>query len=176
MKIYQLVTFSFIVKKFGFKKSKEIIKKINNAYWGNEINDRDIQAFKSHNLIKKNYQIFKDINLKKTAKILSEGKIVAFCQGKMEYGSRALGHRSFLAHPSNLKTKKKLNDLIKKRDFWMPFTPSILSTDFKKYIKDLKKNNSNFMTKAFETTDEGKSKLLATIHRRTRHRTSMCLF
>ena len=46
----------------------------------------------------------------------------------------------------------------------MPFTPSVLSTDFKKYIKNPKKNNSNFMTKAFETTSEGKSKLLATVH------------
>ena len=156
--------FNLIVKKFGFDKSKKIIKKIDNAYWGDEINDHDIQIFKSHKLIKKNYTIFKDTKLKKTAKILSNGKIVAFCQGKMEYGSRALGHRSFLAHPSNLVTKKKLNDLIKKRDFWMPFTPSILSTDFKKYIKNPKKNNSNFMTKAFETTSEGKSKLLATVH------------
>ena len=46
----------------------------------------------------------------------------------------------------------------------MPFTPSVLSTDFKKYIKIPKKNNSNFMTKAFETTKEGKLKLLATVH------------
>ena len=88
--------FSLIIKKFGFKKSKEIIKKIDNAYWGDEINQLDIKNFKTHNLIKKKYKIIRDNNLKKTAKVLSEGNIVAFCQGKMEYGSRALGHRSLL--------------------------------------------------------------------------------
>ena len=46
--------FSLIIKKFGFKKSKEIIKKIDNAYWGDEINQLDIKNFKTHNLIKKN--------------------------------------------------------------------------------------------------------------------------
>ena len=35
----------------------------------------------------------------------------------MEFGSRALGHRSFIADPSNLKTLRKLNDLIKKKRF-----------------------------------------------------------
>ena len=46
--------FSLIIKKFGFEKSKEIIKKIDNAYWGDEINQLDIKNFKTHNLIKKN--------------------------------------------------------------------------------------------------------------------------
>ena len=50
----------------------------------------------------------------------------------MDQGLWDIGH--YFTH-SNLETKKKLNDLIKKRDFWMPFTPSVLSTDLKIYKK-----------------------------------------
>ena len=67
-----------------------------------------------------------------------KGEIVALCIDKMEFGPRALGHRSFVCDPSNLIAKEKLNELIKQRDFWMPFTPSILDENFTKYVKSKK--------------------------------------
>jgi carbamoyltransferase len=82
----------------------------------------------------------------------------------MEFGSRALGHRSFVCDPSNLKTKERLNDLIKQRDFWMPFTPSIISEDFSKYVKGKSKYCNSYMTLSFETTELARKNLIAAIH------------
>ena len=56
-----------------------------------------------------------------------ENKIVAVCRGRMEMGQRALGNRSILADPRRLANVEKINNSIKKRDFWMPFAPIILS-------------------------------------------------
>ena len=46
---------------------------------------------------------------KEIAKLLSKGNIVAVCNGKMEFGERALGNRSILADPRKVETKNKIN-------------------------------------------------------------------
>ena len=47
----------------------------------------------------------------------------------MEWGARALGNRSIVADPSNYAVVDRINSMIKVRDFWMPFAPSILEED-----------------------------------------------
>ncbi len=157
-------TYAYITSLLGFKKAKNYIKKVNSAYLGSTINKKDEENFKKNKLVKNNYLRIKDLSQKKTAKLIASGEIIAFCNGKMEFGARALGARSFISDPSNLKAKKKLNDLIKKRDFWMPFTPSILKEDYYKYIINPKKISSDYMTIAFETTKKGQNHLKAAIH------------
>lgn len=156
--------FALINKKFGFKKANNYISKIESAYLGNKIRKKDIEEFEKNKLIKKYYKTKSDPNQKFTAKLIASGEIIAFCNGKMEFGSRALGNRSFVCDPSNLIAKKKLNDLIKNRDFWMPFTPSILETDYKYYVDNQKKISSDYMTIAFDSTLLAKDKLKAAIH------------
>ena len=51
------------------------------------------------------------------ADLLSKNKIVARCTGKMEFGARALGNRSIMANPSNMRNITKINQAIKNRDF-----------------------------------------------------------
>ncbi len=156
--------FAYIHNKIGFKKAKKYIKRIESAYIGSGITKKDINLFIKNKLVKKNYISIKDPNQKNTAKLIASGEIIAFCVGKMEFGARALGARSFICDPSNLTAKKKLNDLIKKRDFWMPFTPSILKESYSKYIVNPKKISSDYMTTAFDTTPLGKKHLRAAIH------------
>ncbi len=156
--------YAYINNLFGFKKANQYIKKVKSAYLGTNITKKDEDNFKNNKFIKDNYLIIKDSNHKKTARFIASGEIIAFCNGKMEFGARALGARSFVSDPSNLKAKKKLNDLIKKRDFWMPFTPSILKDDYYKYIENPKKIGSDYMTIAFETTRRGQQHLKAAIH------------
>ena len=60
---------------------------------------------------------------------LSEGLIIGRHNGPMEFGARALGNRSILTDPRNLGSVSKINEAIKNRDFWMPFTPSVLVDD-----------------------------------------------
>ena len=117
-----------------------------------------------NSLIKKNFKAIKDENFKHTARYLSKGEIIFFCKGRMEFGQRALGHRSILCDPSKLDSVKKINIAIKKRDFWMPFTPSILENFKNKYFINLKKSNCDFMTTSFDTTELGKNHLKAAIH------------
>ncbi|MFE5868665.1 carbamoyltransferase C-terminal domain-containing protein [Streptomyces roseifaciens] len=60
------------------------------------------------------------------AALLSEHRIVGWVQGQLEFGPRALGHRSILAHPSHAATRDRLN-AIKKRAAYRPFAPAVLA-------------------------------------------------
>ena len=60
------------------------------------------------------------IQLKNFSKIFGEGKILALCHGKAEFGARALGFRSIIADPRDLDTIRRINMTVKMRDFWMP--------------------------------------------------------
>ena len=57
--------------------------------------------------------------------LVSDG-VVARCAGRMEFGARALGNRSILGNPSDHRVVSLINRMIKNRDFWMPFAPTIL--------------------------------------------------
>jgi carbamoyltransferase len=62
----------------------------------------------------------------RAAEAIARGDILAWFQGRMEWGPRALGHRSFLADPRNPRMKEILNDRIKLREPFRPFAPSML--------------------------------------------------
>src|SRR4051794_15025522 len=63
---------------------------------------------------------------KEAAKLIAEGNIVGWFQGRMEFGPRALGNRSILADARDPEMKNKVNDSIKFRENWRPFAPSVL--------------------------------------------------
>ena len=92
-----------------------------------------------------------------------ENKIIAVCRERMEMGQRALGSRSIIADPRTRFTVEKINNSIKKRDFWMPFAPVILSEYQDLLIENPKGVDSPFMTITFETKD-GKNKFPAAVH------------
>ncbi len=62
-----------------------------------------------------------------TARLLAEGKLVGWVQGKAEFGPRALGNRSILADPRPANAKDLLNAKVKYREAFRPFAPSILA-------------------------------------------------
>lgn len=103
---------------------------------------------------------------KTIAKLLSQGKIIARCSGRMEFGHRALGNRSIMADPRDPKIVRKLNDAIKFRDWFMPFTPSVIGelNVRRTYFMNNKNLDARFMCMAFETTESGKRDLPAAIH------------
>jgi len=63
--------------------------------------------------------------IKKTAELLRGQNIIAWFQGRMEFGARALGNRSILASPRDPKMRERLNFVIKKREGFRPFAPSV---------------------------------------------------
>ncbi len=60
------------------------------------------------------------------AQLLADGKVVGWFQGRMEFGPRALGHRSILANPRVRDMKARVNEKIKARESFRPFAPSVL--------------------------------------------------
>jgi len=65
---------------------------------------------------------------------LSAGKVVAWFYGRMELGPRALGARSLLADPRNPEMRDRLNHLVKKREAFRPFAPSILQAHAREHL------------------------------------------
>ena len=98
------------------------------------------------------------------ARLLAADCVLARCVGRGEFGARALGNRSIVANPANPGNVKTINESIKNRDFWMPFTPSILAEHASKLIDNPKGVDSPFMTIGFESTMQARDSLVAAIH------------
>ena len=73
--------------------------------------------------------------IKKVAKLLSEGNVIGWFQGRSEWGPRALGNRSILASPLGPDIKDKINAKIKRREGFRPFAPSVLEEDMLTYFE-----------------------------------------
>lgn len=84
------------------------------------------------------------------AKLLSEGNVIGWFQGRSEFGPRALGNRSILADPRNPEMQKKLNLKIKYREGFRPFAPSVLEEDYSMYFKDSLKSPYMLLVKNVE--------------------------
>ena len=66
--------------------------------------------------------------IKRTAHFLAEGNLIAWFQGRSEFGPRALGARSFLADPRRDEIREEMNQKIKKRELFRPFAPSTIES------------------------------------------------
>ena len=106
----------------------------NNIYVGPSYSNDEIKSFLDTNKIQYKF-IATDLLLKTTAKLISEGNIVGWFQGKMEWGPRTLGNRSILADPRDPKMKDILNEKIKHRELFRPFAPSILEEYVSEYFE-----------------------------------------
>lgn len=91
-------------------------------------------------------------------------KIVAWARGKMEFGPRALGHRSILADPRDIKTKERLNKITKEREMFRPFAPMVKLGLADKFFKTVRSCNYNHMLINAAVRDEYKDRLQAVIH------------
>lgn len=133
--------------------------KMSHAYYGPEYSDNEIEnAIK---ISKVPYTYHRDIS-GFVAKILSKGAIVGWFQGRMEYGPRALGARSILGDPRRKNMKDRINHLVKFRESFRPFAPSVLA----EYASDYFVNtfDAPFMTLNFDVIKEKQKKIPAVVH------------
>ncbi|MDI6704186.1 MAG: carbamoyltransferase [bacterium] len=101
------------------------------AYWGPSYSESKMrQAIEKKGL---DYEERDDIE-NVTAKLLSQGKIIGWFQGRMEFGPRALGNRSILADPRREEMKDIVNERIKFREEFRPFAPAVLEEEVGKYF------------------------------------------
>ena len=148
-----------------FKKLEKAPIPVKDIYYGNSYKN---SLKKPINFIKqnKNLKIFREKNIeKKCAELLTENQIIARFSGCSEFGARALGNRSILANPSNIDNVRIINDMIKKRDFWMPFACSIIEDEANKYLHNKKNISSPYMIMSF-LCDKNTDKIQASIHPR----------
>lgn len=122
----------------------------------------DLEIKKELDAYKLNYKKI-DKNIERVAaREISNGKIIGWFQGRGEYGPRSLGNRSILADPRKINSKIRVNQLLKKRDWFMPFAPSV---DFN-YAKKITGSNffSNYMQVAYTVKKKYFNKMKAAIH------------
>lgn len=133
---------------------------LENAYLGFDVSQERIDE----SFLLAKYNVKHRVTNREVATLLSKGVIIARVYGKAEFGPRALGHRSILAHPRHLSSVKVINKAIKNRDFWMPFALSILDKAVQDYILMPDGTSAPFMTVAFMTKAMLRNDIAAGIH------------
>jgi carbamoyltransferase len=104
------------------------------AYLGPEFDSKEMTRVANRYGAKYHYYEDFDELIKIVAKKLSEGNVVGWFQGRMEYGPRALGNRSILGDARNPEMQKKMNLKIKYREGFRPFAPTVLEEDIHDYF------------------------------------------
>lgn len=142
-------------EKNGVKPKKASLQ---NIYYGQSFEDSEISDFI---ISKRLSRSAKKVSPKDIAKLLAKGKIIARFSGRDEWGPRALGNRSIMADPRDMRVIRKINFAIKQRDFWMPFAPAVLEEDQERYFK--KSKFAPYMIEAFDSKEEAKE-IIAGLH------------
>jgi len=83
---------------------------------------------------------------------LADGRIVMWFEGRMEYGPRALGHRSVLARPDRPDLRDRLNLALKRRAWYQPFCPSMLESEAPRLLADWTGGPNVAMTMAYDVS------------------------
>jgi carbamoyltransferase len=99
---------------------------------------------------------------KRAAELIAGGKIVAWVQGKAEFGPRALGNRSLLADPRSNDIKDRLNRLVKFREEFRPFAPSILEEFGSAYFEDYQ--DSPYMERTLRFRADMRDRVPGVVH------------
>lgn len=135
-------------------------KSESNIYLGPDYSDDEIEAV----LKRSRGLVFRHTSdpAGDAAELVSKGSIVGWFQGRMEWGPRALGARSVLSSPEDVKVKDKLNLRLKQREWFMPFAPSMLLEEAHRYLKDA--SESPYMITAYDVLPHAKDDIAATVH------------
>jgi carbamoyltransferase len=132
---------------------------MNHAFLGPSYNDTEIQAALDN--AKLEYRKMEDVP-KEVARLIADGKIVGWFQGRMEWGPRALGARSLLADPTRAEMRDVVNKWVKHREDFRPFAPSVLEERAPQYFEHVK--DSPFMLFITQVQDDKKEKIPAVTH------------
>jgi carbamoyltransferase len=132
--------------------------RLEHAYHGPDVTD-GVGEYLDGRLL--DYERTDDV-VERCADLLADGNIVAWCQGRMEYGPRALGNRSILVDPTREDSMTRVNRRVKFRDSWRPFAPSILAEFADEYLVD--PTYDPFMITSYEVREEKRSEIPAVTH------------
>lgn len=137
---------------------------LKDAYLGYEPSEREAREIAQQLSSNPQYNIIDSPDDDIIVELLLQGKVLGRCVGKMEFGARSLGNRAILCDPSKYENIRIINEKIKFRDFWMPFTPSILAERAGDYLVNPKGIDAYYMTIAFDSTPLARDHIKAAIH------------
>lgn len=147
--------------------SGEEVQPLGTLYLGIKSSNEEIRDLFIRQLDHSEYKVLEpDCISNEIARLLCEGEIVARHVGRCEWGARSLGNRAILANPSVMESFYYINDMIKARDFWMPFAPTILDTFADRYLEDYNPDHciAEHMIAAYTATNQGRKDLKAALH------------
>jgi carbamoyltransferase len=142
---------------------------MDHAYWGPSFSDRELRsllAAKREALDAGGCSVEEVPDegslCMRTARAISEGKVIGWFQGRMEWGPRALGNRSILADPRRADMQQILNLKIKRRESFRPFAPSILRPHVAAWFET--DDEVPFMMQVFQIRPEQRKEIPAVTH------------
>lgn len=134
---------------------------IHSPYLGSAMSKEALENLKRFSRIPR-LEVVGDAIAKRAAELLAQGKIIGWVQGRAEFGPRALGNRSILADPRSADMKDKINALVKFREEFRPFAPSILHEHGGEYFFHYQE--SPYMERTLTYREEVRDKVPAVVH------------
>jgi carbamoyltransferase len=136
-------------------------QQMNHAYLGSEFSESQVEGALKASRVK--YQhLEREPLLDAVADEMAKGNVVGWFQGRMEWGPRALGNRSIVAHPGLPNMKEVLNARIKHREWFRPFAPAILAEAQHEYFEH--DHPSPYMLHVYKVRPEKRKSLGAVNH------------
>ncbi len=103
------------------------------SYLGPSFQENEVRA--TLDLLGAKYEVLPDPQLNvRLAELLDKENVIGWCQGRMEFGPRALGGRSIIGDPRSQKMQSVMNLKIKYRESFRPFAPAVLAEDVSEYF------------------------------------------
>lgn len=140
-------------------------RKLEHVYWGRSIPcadevEQELKRWSKQVRIRRSDDVCQD-----AAKLLAKGSVIGWVQGRSEFGPRALGNRSILADPRPSENKDIINAMVKKREGYRPFAPSVLAERARDFF-ELPPTESEFpyMTFVVGVKESERAKLGAITH------------
>lgn len=133
--------------------------KLSSVYWG-----PDIAGEPSRHSLEISGFAFRELDdpSATAASLIADGQIVAWVQGCMEAGPRALGNRSLLMNPARRDAKEVMNARVKFREPFRPFCPSLTLDAFDSYLVGAR--DEPFMVTSFDVEDSMAATIPAVVH------------
>jgi carbamoyltransferase len=140
---------------------------MNHGYWGTAYPEADVTglvAVREDEEWEYSWERYasEEETCRATAQLIADGNVVGWYQGRMEWGSRALGNRSIVADPRRAGMRDLINTKIKFREKFRPFAPSILEEALDEYF--VGGAPDPFMQQVYPVREEKRAVLPAITH------------
>jgi carbamoyltransferase len=130
-------------------------------YLGSAVSEKQAARFAQHAGLP--FEVLEDHALfDRVSELIAAGKIIGWMRGRAEFGPRALGHRSILADPRDPGMMERINGLVKFREQFRPYAPSILHEYGPDYFEDYQE--TPYMDRTLRFRKEVRTKVPAVVH------------